>query len=657
VNNFGSTVTHANGLSFTDLAAMDAPTSYTCALWFKMNVGIGVFTNILFSKDTVTGLTGYSFYLSGGVGSGDARPGVTHRDGATAESADRNWFRPVTGQFYCLGWTWEGTSTGLLRCYIDGYLISVQKFTRAIAANAQRCMVGNNDSLDRGAAVLVGQVMFWSGVVLSDDEMLALFLNERPRASQQTFWVKGTAVPDTEQISSTAGTTHGTVTTAAAAVPDNYYATVAMSPALLLSATMRTELRRPDPRYDVLAELVLGGTTYRFAFAPVSSTTRGFYDRLTSLSGLRQNFNLSSYGLETSEVSLKVIDDSSKTLTKLLEGQFANNHRGSVLRVIVASDFVTEPNWATVWTGVLDRFSVAGEERSLFFVARPNEIALSGDANIQPLSASEFVNLLKTGAAAEPLTVPYGILDSLEFGGSGAVACHLVDAILGLYVVSFTKIHTVTRLWNGASVIPRTKWARADAEIGGKSFTIVDVDSTIGSTTTIRADVVGVTQYGDGSGTPIVNPAEQLRHFVNNFGIGSYTSGDWLPDAAEIDATSFDISARYFAHHSIAGRRAIVNQTGLGVLNEWATSFQTPLFWNNLGRLAILPFDPRIEGGVLYSAEHLAHEDMLNDLELGADISTLCEQVQFTYGQSKVVRPTDKELGNKRAISIAGSWL
>ena len=102
----------------------------------------------------------------------------------------------------------------------------------------------------------------------------------------------------------------------------------------------------------------------------------------------------------------------------------------------------------------------------------------------------------------------------------------------------------------------------------------------------ITADVQGYETAGDGTGTLIESPVDQIKHVILNWVFNDYMSGLWFSEStAPVDPSYFaQLSARFA---TARGSRRIFGSRvrAIDMLNEWSQSWEFRLCWSNAGKI------------------------------------------------------------------------
>ena len=376
----------------------------------------------------------------------------------------------------------------------------------------------------------------------------------------------------------------------------------------LLSAAMKAELQKVTNGgraeiyrlVDVAFPAAAGGTR-RYAHGGVVkvATSHQYDGRLLSIGEM-------SYGVPTErelrlampEVEIR-FDDTDDFFTGLLEGVGPDVIRYAPVTITKASPNVTNPaDWQTEFVGVLDRWALALPKVwtwTLTFDALP----LRRFFPKTPLTGADWPN------ASSDVISSYGPLihgrhDSSGSGNTntGAVDLLKVDSVLNRYLVCYGWAKSVDRVF-ADGVFVSTGYTVDHPVVNGRQYTVVTFTTAQGNKA-ITADVQGYETVGDGSGTLIEVPSDQIKHLLVNWIYGDYKTGAWLADAsAPVDTTWFATAAAFLNVYAIKGSRRIFGeqQRGQDAFEEWCNSTPRLMpFITQAGKLALRADDHRGSG-------------------------------------------------------------
>lgn len=138
---------------------------------------------------------------------------------------------------------------------------------------------------------------------------------------------------------------------------------------------------------------------------------------------------------------------------------------------------------------------------------------------------------------------------------------------------------------------------------GGKTVTVFGFSdlAPVAKDAVYKVDCKGYEPVGDGTGATITNPVAQLRHFLNIV-YGGYRTGTWPTAAAPLAGSTWDAAETWADSFGLEGAAYIGGSTtseqAKDIVERWLRSFPCfRLFWNEVGQLEILIFDPTVWQG------------------------------------------------------------
>jgi hypothetical protein len=178
----------------------------------------------------------------------------------------------------------------------------------------------------------------------------------------------------------------------------------------------------------------------------------------------------------------------------------------------------------------------------------------------------------------------------------GMIKAFKVDSVNFKYLLSLGYLKSVDAVYSDkVRKTVTSDYTITNPIVNGKQFTLIEFVADQADNE-ITADVKGYETLGDGTGTLIDDPVDQLKHLLVNFVWGDYSSGAWLPDvSAPIDTVRFTETKQFLAALNFEGSRNIYDtqRKGIQALNEWLDNHRVKGFWAKPGKLAIRPDDFR----------------------------------------------------------------
>lgn len=337
---------------------------------------------------------------------------------------------------------------------------------------------------------------------------------------------------------------------------------------------MRLELNRPNPSLRYGVQFTFPDTVKRYSDVALCSRNGGFHEplvldwgQISDAAGDRSN------AMQVSDWSdLKIADPFGDWVTR---GRLYELKGAPVVLTYGAKYYPgsnSEPDYFTRFQGILLDWKAAdgvvtvqcGPSILLPLLAPFPEIRLTL-ADFPDLP-DEFINIYAPVG-------PYGRHDSYGFGK--ALRGSSDGQVVPIYVGEYTEVNledveiTGSKYIFGVGQIKQvitvyrngTPITQGFASGNYKDQAIFEVINGITwsrimftddvSDDEITVDLEGYEDIGDGTGDVILNPADQLAHFITNFGLGRYKTGNWLPTDTSIDATYLAALIAYLGITSI----------------------------------------------------------------------------------------------------------
>lgn len=204
---FGTTASQNYAIAFVDRAILDAMTKYTICFTVRPRVA-SPWTNNRGLISKFTALTGWTLraFVSGGTsvlrmihGNGAATAGVS----STTVLALNTTYRVICA--------WDGST---LNFYINNGSAEGGALATAIAANANKINIGNEDGATVSPEAAIGQVFIYPNYVFSSGERTQWDAGQTvPAAGQLELWHKGVEVPGVDRVRGENAVLTGTVVT------------------------------------------------------------------------------------------------------------------------------------------------------------------------------------------------------------------------------------------------------------------------------------------------------------------------------------------------------------------------------------------------------------------------------------------------------------
>ena len=354
--------------------------------------------------------------------------------------------------------------------------------------------------------------------------------------------------------------------------------------------------------YPVL-ELALPSGTRRYGTKGVSSDARGGIEpRIAQWGVLHDGIDPFTYSLTESELTPELDDaDEDPALRRLFAreaAKYPNQLRGSAATIRLIS-----PNWSdadsyVAFTGILDGADQIAPMRWRLRL-RPDDGPLrstgSDTGGLPKVQLSRYFTAMDPAVQDHYAPIVYGVHNSSGCRG-GFVPGLLVDTANAKYLLSLGHLKSVSAVYVDETVVAASTYTVTYEVVKGALFTFIDFTSP--QTGEVTADVEGLTDATDGTGTLFTDPAKIIKHVLVNFGFGNWRNGSsWLADStAPIDATSFDTVGTFLTTLGHEGSLYLAGDsqvTLLDLFNKFLEDHAAYAWWSNLGKLTVSFLDHR----------------------------------------------------------------
>jgi len=345
-------------------------------------------------------------------------------------------------------------------------------------------------------------------------------------------------------------------------------------------------------RLFTVAELTAPWGTERWSNRPISHPTLGNYlGRVLSFGPVAMDTSERTNVLAARETELELADTDFR-FGKLLP-RYQNRLRLSPVVLRIGAMGIPESGWYTYFTGVLDSWEMV-QAQDWRLVLRTNDRPLRSDFPKTKVTLADYPNADVATAVGQFCQIVYGIHNSNGLGGgtTGMIKALYVDTISFVYELSLGWLQEVTNVYADGILIPSSGYFVLHPNIGGRRRTVVAFVATQ-SGKTITADVKGLTDRGDGTGTLLQKPGAVLQHWLTNFLFGDWLTGDWLAPSVNIDTPSVYETDQFLARkgHEVSkvfgGDESVT--TGTAAIEEWCDSHEVKAYWTEAGKLAFRP--------------------------------------------------------------------
>jgi hypothetical protein len=386
-----------------------------------------------------------------------------------------------------------------------------------------------------------------------------------------------------------------------------YSATAASALDFILGASIAEEMRSGRSSLFILLEIDFPSENRSYSTKGYGSESAGLYkSKLVEVGEVSYSASDRQNSLTALEVEVKISDEDA-SISKLI-GRREPIH-GSAARLYIASRKTAKAQWLQYFTGIVGDCEM-GEDGAWSIRLRTDDAALLTPIPRLLISENHWVNA-PASTVGKPAPSVYGLHDStgakLSQTNDGALPALYAGLIPGTThyasIMSLGYIRGLRAYKNKA--IQSGNYTFVQKVVAGIPWTYVDWNSDPTPDVTVTVDAYGYDSAGDGTGTLLLSPVDQLRHaIVNlayNYPLASGWSGAWLPNtAAPIDTGSFDTLKASLSRR--AGGAAYSGGyyfgdpqvTMLDAINSWANGLALKAMWTPLGQLAVGIDDPAI---------------------------------------------------------------
>lgn len=341
-------------------------------------------------------------------------------------------------------------------------------------------------------------------------------------------------------------------------------------------------------------KIALPGSTFRFGNAPYSSVSEGHFAGLVrDLSSITRAVSNRDGRLPAVQFTAKIWDHD-RSLQRVLTGARAKEVRGSVASMKLLTPTVAYSAAPTFFDGQLIRWGLA-EPFLIEFVCKTNDEQLARPSRQPSITRNNWPN---ADSAAYDLVAPvlYGHHDaSTTRTGPGFVRAILVDRAIYRYLVCAGKAKAVSRVYVNGTQVSSSLYTTSYVVVQGRQYTTILFDNAADAlsagvadssgvsvaSAVVTCDAQGYETVGDGSGSVITNPASQVAHFLSNWILGGYLTGNWLSTNSLIDSALLTAEEATMTALTAGGSfYKDVRITGLDALAAYCVSFERKCFWS-----------------------------------------------------------------------------
>lgn len=329
-------------------------------------------------------------------------------------------------------------------------------------------------------------------------------------------------------------------------------------------------------------------------------------------SGWANGLQASTYAFEVRDLDL--------SFTEL----FGSDFRDDLVDVLLVSDLptITVADYAVMWAGRIEK-AVAGGV-TIEFACRSRDKELTVPVPRSSITKFSFRNLpdgsreINNGQQAL-----FGTHSAEGYAGdNGMVLALLVDADVFLYLCAAGRI-PVDRVYSAnVLMVVGTDYSivyrlSADLRLGTYiQFVVAQGDNEV------SFDATGFTSNGEALGPLVDTPSPLLSLLLNLFGYKDWRSGAY-PTGAPLSAAHLTVTENFLtalghkAAYFLSGRR----DSGIGLVEQFAKTFQLRTWWTLAGELAVAPLDHRMQGDDVYRGPGAPNSAFENDIVLDVDAS------------------------------------
>lgn len=362
------------------------------------------------------------------------------------------------------------------------------------------------------------------------------------------------------------------------------------------------------------------GAIGQYSVVDFNSESEGLYESLiTQISDVEINVMSPNNALQGQTFSMTIADADRRFSDFLAERR---DLTGSEVEVRWCMPDLPVSDWFTTFKGVLKDVNGAGATSWKMDFKTKDAAIVDGSVVRDKITEQDFKDAPDPKVYDNFSPVCYGRHDSTTLTDDGAIELIRVGDVAFLSALGRIKQHlNVYTFESGdpevvALLVKDTDWAEDFPIINGRQYsrvTLIGASVATNKEKTIRADVEGYEEVGDGTGLLLRNPVVQLLHFLANFVFNTYQSGLWFGTTGlPIDDGRFDDLQAFFDLTSAEGSRYLGGkgsaQNVKQELQRFTKGWECKMWWNHDGEfsvgvndpftLDVYPDEPEIEEGV-----------------------------------------------------------
>lgn len=362
----------------------------------------------------------------------------------------------------------------------------------------------------------------------------------------------------------------------------------------LLSAAMAAELAKPNQSLRRLLTITFPDGDHRYSDVAVCSASLGYFEpRIKRWGTIPKSLGDARNALIVPEWRVEILDHDKDWSRRAASYEI----KGSPATLLYASPWVAPASWLTRFSGILSNWDFA-DQPVISARFQPNQLGLNSAFPTLRLTTQDFSGLPKE---SENHYVPlcYGRHDSFGLGDvDGQIKPIYVGEYTGAatgsrYVICFGRIKRILHAYSNGARLQETTWDADPTFVtaSGRTYSVINFE-TDRSAQEITLDVEGYEDVGDGSGTLIADPCDQLEHLLINFVFGRWESGAWLTSSPYVG--SFSTARTFLGGRLPAGYRGgrylnggESNFVGADVVNEFCESMGVHAYWSSAGQIVL----------------------------------------------------------------------
>ena len=426
----------------------------------------------------------------------------------------------------------------------------------------------------------------------------------------------------------------------------------------------------PPPWWDTTLRLS-GGIAYARGYA--------YNPCVIEWGDIPRGFDAFASALDPLEVTVTIADPNDVIRGSLDSGA---NQRGSAARIYYVLPGNAD-DYQVLFVGILERWGYkSGHVVNL--TLRTDDAILRKYVPAWAITKSEWPNAPTSSVGLLPPII-YGTHNSSGLSGTGmltAIPVNWTASTTGWYVVCAGEAKEVLTVYNNGTAKTITTHYTLDYSLStaGRVYTVIKftAGNIPAAEDVITCDVSGYETTGNTgatttapTGSLLINPVEQMRHFLLNFVEMDYKAGAWsaFESSAKLHADSWAAAAQWAEQHILEGTGfiggAVEAMQAWDVLNEWLDSW--PMFrayWTASGELGLAVVGLDFPGyrtssdPPLFRSEHdlgdAEYEQMTDNLTDSISASYLYDEVQGKFLATLAV--IDPDAGSEIASAVNLKW-